>query len=70
MIAVCLAGLILWRRRKWGSKDAADVAELGDIRLGPEQGPYLLHEAELEDEERRRHGLEAKEQGYETCGES
>jgi len=59
----------LWRRRKRRSKDAADVAELGDIKLGPEKGPYLLYKAELEDEERRRHGLEAEEQRYEMCGE-
>ncbi len=37
--------------------------------MGPEKGLYLLHKVELEDEERRRHGLEAKEQGYEMCGE-
>lgn len=33
--------------------------------MGQESGSYLLHQAELEDEERRNYELEAEEQRYE-----
>ena len=67
IISLCI-GVLLWRHKKskQGQKPQTDTDAAMPIS---NRQPYLQHKAELEDEERRKHELEAHEARYEMDGD-